>query len=69
MSSLRQPSLLGAREVSSLLPVHAGITVAIIIGSLAIGSLLVCGIAYVLVTRSRKGRSPRYSSQNSLCVL
>nr|BAC33195.1 unnamed protein product [Mus musculus] len=49
----------GAREVSSLLPVHAGITVAIIIGSLAIGSLLVCGIAYVLVTRSRKGRSPR----------
>ncbi|XP_031239980.1 carcinoembryonic antigen-related cell adhesion molecule 19-like [Mastomys coucha] len=48
-----------AREISSHLPAHAGITAAIIVGSLAVGSLLVCGIAYVLITRSRKDRSPR----------
>lgn len=68
-SSLRQPSLPDAHGPSSHLSVNAGITAAIIIGSLAIGSLLVCGIAYVLVTRSQKGRSPRYNSQNSLCAL
>ncbi|XP_052027221.1 carcinoembryonic antigen-related cell adhesion molecule 19 [Apodemus sylvaticus] len=44
---------------SSYLSVNAGITAAISVGSLAIGSLLVCGVAYLLVTRSRKGRSRR----------
>ncbi|XP_028634460.1 carcinoembryonic antigen-related cell adhesion molecule 19 [Grammomys surdaster] len=48
-----------AHGPTSHLSVNAGITAAIITGSLAIGSLLVCGIAYLLVTRSRKGRSPR----------
>ncbi|NP_001185899.1 carcinoembryonic antigen-related cell adhesion molecule 19 precursor [Rattus norvegicus] len=51
-----------ARKVSSLLSANAGITTAIIVGSLAVGSLLLCGIAYLLVTRRhrhRKGQSPR----------
>ncbi|XP_031240072.1 carcinoembryonic antigen-related cell adhesion molecule 19-like [Mastomys coucha] len=47
------------KEISSPVPTDAGITAAIIVGSLAVGSLFVCGIAYVLVTRSRKVRSLR----------
>uniref|UniRef100_A0A8C2MD81 CEA cell adhesion molecule 19 n=1 Tax=Cricetulus griseus TaxID=10029 RepID=A0A8C2MD81_CRIGR len=46
-------------SVTGHLPANAGIMAATIIGSLAVGSLLVGGIAYLLVTRRRKGRSPR----------
>ncbi|XP_037057552.1 carcinoembryonic antigen-related cell adhesion molecule 19 [Peromyscus leucopus] len=46
-------------SVGAPLPVNAGIMAATITGSLAVGSLLVGGIAYLLVTRRRKGRSPR----------
>ncbi|CAO2626611.1 Carcinoembryonic antigen-related cell adhesion molecule 19, partial [Lemmus lemmus] len=56
-------------SLTSHLPVNAGIMAATIIGSLAVGSLLVSGIAYLLVTRRQKGRSPRYRSQISLHVL
>ncbi|KAL1769072.1 carcinoembryonic antigen-related cell adhesion molecule 19 [Sigmodon hispidus] len=41
------------------LPVSAGIMAATIIGSLAVGALLVGGIVYFLVTRRQKGKSPR----------
>ncbi|XP_051017971.1 carcinoembryonic antigen-related cell adhesion molecule 19 [Acomys russatus] len=45
-----------ARQFSATghLPLNAGIMAATIIGSLVMGSLLVSGIAYLLVTRSRK---------------
>ncbi|CAH7386584.1 carcinoembryonic antigen-related cell adhesion molecule 19 [Phodopus roborovskii] len=46
-------------SVTTHLPVNAGIMAATIIGSLAAGSLFVGGIAYLLVTRRWKGRSPR----------
>ncbi|XP_008584226.1 PREDICTED: carcinoembryonic antigen-related cell adhesion molecule 19 [Galeopterus variegatus] len=54
------------------LPITAGIVAAIVIGSLAAGSLLVGGIAYLLVTRGWRGQSHRVStpgSQGSLSVL
>ncbi|XP_055460023.1 carcinoembryonic antigen-related cell adhesion molecule 19 [Psammomys obesus] len=41
------------------LPVNAGIMAATIIGSLVMASLLVSGIAYLLITQSRKVQSPR----------
>ncbi|XP_057619175.1 carcinoembryonic antigen-related cell adhesion molecule 19 [Chionomys nivalis] len=49
-------------SLTSHLPVNAGIMAATITGSLAVGSLLVSGIAYLLVTRRRKGRSPRIAA-------
>uniref|UniRef100_A0A8D2DE46 Immunoglobulin V-set domain-containing protein n=1 Tax=Sciurus vulgaris TaxID=55149 RepID=A0A8D2DE46_SCIVU len=44
------------------LPVGAGILAAAVLGSLAAGFLLVGSLAYLLVTRGWRGRSPRYGT-------
>ncbi|XP_058136380.1 cell adhesion molecule CEACAM19 isoform X2 [Dasypus novemcinctus] len=54
------------------LPLSAGLMAAVVVGSLAAGTLLVGSIAYVLVTRDRRGQSHRVSApggQGSLSVL
>ncbi|XP_052570222.1 LOW QUALITY PROTEIN: carcinoembryonic antigen-related cell adhesion molecule 19 [Peromyscus californicus insignis] len=68
MKAKTEVQVAGMREysVGAPLPVNAGIMAAVITGSLAVGSLLVGGIAYLLVTRRRKGRSPRVPAPNRL---
>ncbi|XP_076986580.1 cell adhesion molecule CEACAM19 [Tamandua tetradactyla] len=55
-------------------PMNAGIVAAIMIGSLATGTLLIGSTTYLLVTRGWKGQNPRYrvtvpEGQGSLSVL